>query len=443
MRTRSETETALSERETDSRVPAMETTPWRRVLPGEPTAGVAPSGARTASRRRMHRVLLLVENNPYPADFRVRREALALRDAGYQVRVIAPRATGQRWHEVVDGVDVRRFPAVHGARGLAGYALEFGWATSAMLVLSAWVAVSEGFDVIHAANPPDTLWLIAAVFKLAGKRFVYDHHDLAPETYLSRFGVRRRNAPYRVLCLLERCSHAVADVVICTNESYRRVALCRGRKSDRQVYVVRNGPPMAFGQGADLKEPDDGVHRIGYVGTIGPQDGVDHWMRAVGHMVHTFKRRDFLAVVIGDGDSLSDVKRLAGELGIEGHVLFTGRLPEAEVRRELSRTQLCVQPDPLSPLNDVSTMNKLMEYMALGKPTVAFDLVETRFSGEDAAVYVQPNDDREFARQVCLLLDDPSRRSRMGERGRQRVEAALAWEHSVPSLLRAYGALKP
>jgi glycosyltransferase involved in cell wall biosynthesis len=385
-------------------------------------------------------VLLLVENNAYPADFRVRREAGALRDAGCRVAVIAPRDPGQPWTECLDGVSVYRFPAPPGGRGVLGYAFEFGYATLAMLLLTAWVAIRHRVDVIHAANPPDTLCLIGAVFKPFGKRFVFDHHDLAPETYLSRFALPRADLVYRVLRALERASYALADVVIATNESYRRLAISRGGKRPDRVFVVRNGPPLSY----QPLEPDPELvgrarHLIGYIGTIGPQDGVDHWLRAIHEMVFSQGRRDFLAVVIGSGDALPAARALAEALQIEAYVLFTGRLGEFEARRCLSAVAVCVQPDPLSPLNDKSTMNKLMEYMALGKPTVAFDLAETRCSAGEAALYVRPNDERAFAERVSWLLDHPEECARMGEIGRRRVAEGLAWEYSVPHLLRAYG----
>jgi glycosyltransferase involved in cell wall biosynthesis len=385
------------------------------------------------------RVLLLVENNTYPSDFRVRREAHALRDAGYQVSVIAPRGPHQAWTEDSDGVSVYRFPAPPGGQGLISYALEFGYATFAMMLLTAWVAVRNGVDVIHAANPPDSLFLIGAIFKLFGKRFVYDQHDLSPETYLSRFGRVRGSLTYRALRLLERASYAVADVVIATNESYKSAALTRGGKQPEKVFIVRNGPPLSYQPiRSDLHLDRRPKHLIGYVGTIGPQDGLDYWLRAIREMVFTLQRRDFLAIIIGSGDALPGIQALARDLCVEDYVHFTGRLDELEARKYLSAVAICVQPDPLSPLNDKSTMNKLMEYMALGKATVAFDLLETRFSAQGAALYVPPNDELEFATRVSWLLDHPEECERMGATGMERVARFLAWEYSVPNLLRAY-----
>ncbi len=238
---------------------------------------------------------------------------------------------------------------------------------------------------------------------------------------------------------MERRTYAVSDIVIATNETYRRRAIDEGGLPADKVFVVRNGPPLSY---QPLPPPAELSGRapfiIGYVGTIGTQDGLDYWLRAIKHLVTTFDRRDFLAVIIGDGDAMPDLRVLARELQVEEFVMFTGRLPELDARRYLSGAALCVQPDPSGPLNDHCTMNKLMEYMALGKATVAFDLPETRFSGGEATVYVANNDEREFAHQVDRLLGDPHERSRRGEIGRQRVASALAWEYSVAPLVQAY-----
>lgn len=389
--------------------------------------------------QRRPRVLMLVENNAYPRDFRVRREATALQDAGFDVSVIAPRDPKQPWREQVEGIDVYRFPAPPGGSGLIGYATEFGYATLAMLVLAVWVAIRKGVDVIHAANPPDTLFIIGAFFRLFGTHFVFDHHDLAPETYLSRFSHQNENLVYRALRFFERLSFSVSSVVISTNESYKRIAIERGGKRPEKVFVVRNGPPLAYQPvNPDPELKNRASHLIGYIGTIGPQDGLDYWLRSIHEIVHALGRRDFLSVIIGDGDALSSIRRLALDLDVDSYVLFTGRLNEKEARRYLSAASICVQPDPQSPLNDRSTMNKLMEYMALGKPTVAFDLIETRFSADRAAIYVAPNDTGAFARQVVRLMDDSELCRELGEVGRRRVAEQLAWEYSVPNLIAAY-----
>jgi glycosyltransferase involved in cell wall biosynthesis len=384
------------------------------------------------------KVLFLVENNSYPQDFRVRREALALRDAGCNVSVIAPRGKSEAWAEVVDSIHIYRFPAPPAGKSFLGYAFEYAYATLAILILALWVAIRRGVDVVHAANPPDTLAVVAGVLKLFGKRFVFDQHDLCPEIYLCRTQTPAR-LPSSLLRLLERLSYSLADVVIVTNQSYKEIALSRGRVPESKVFIVRNGPPLSYTPMPPIPELRRSArYLIGYVGTIGPQDGLDYWMRAIREIRFTLKRSDFVAVVIGDGDALPSVRALSETLGIASHVLFTGRLPESDARRLLSSVDVCVQPDPLNPLNDKSTMNKLMEYMALGKACVAFDLVETRVSAADAALYAHANDEFAFASHVVWLLDHPQERRRMGEIGSERIERYLAWEYSIAPLTRAY-----
>jgi glycosyltransferase involved in cell wall biosynthesis len=382
-------------------------------------------------------VLLLVENNPYPQDFRVRREALALQQHGCEVRVIAPRGAGQPWRETIAGVDVRRFPMPPAGTGLVGYAIEFGWSTAVMALMALWTAVRRGVDVVHAANPPDTLVFIALLLRPLGARFVFDHHDLSPEIYLARGG--SNPSLIRILKFLERLSMRSAHAVISTNESYRRVAIERCAKAPEDVFVVRNGPPLSYVP----MTPDPALaararYIVGYVGTIGRQDGLDYLVKAMSHLVKMQGRADVLAVIVGDGDELPVIRALSTQLGLDDNILFTGRLDEARTRQTLSAATVCVQPDPSGQLNDHSTMNKMMEYMALGKPVVAFGLTETRFSAGEAALYARNNDTQEFAELIDRLLRDPEERERMGRVGRARVDRQLAWEHSVPNLVACY-----
>jgi glycosyltransferase involved in cell wall biosynthesis len=389
------------------------------------------------------KVLLLVENNTYPFDVRIRREAEALREAGYQVVVICPHKQGQPYHEISDEIIVYRFPYPPQGSGFLGYVVEFGYATSAMLVLSVWVWLRLGVDIIHAANPPDTLFVIGMMFRLLKKKFVFDQHDLSPETYLARFNKRKTDSLYRILRWLERCSYGTADIIIVTNQSYKKVAIERGDKTADEIYVVRNGPPLTYKSVLpDIELATKARYLIGYIGMMGPQDGVDYWLRAIHEMVFHFHRRDFLAVIIGSGDAVTGLHQLAHDLNIESYVWFTGYMSESDAIRYLSTMHICVQPDPLNPLNDNSTMIKMMEYMALGKPTVAFDLKETRFSARDSAMYARPNDIRDFAEKVIWLMNNPDARLAMGAFAKQRVTSKLAWEYSVPELVKAYLVLR-
>lgn len=385
-------------------------------------------------------VLMLLENQTYPQDPRVRREAVSLVGAGYRVAVIAPGRKGQARHETLEGVAVYRYPAPPGGSSLPSYLLEYGYAMVAAFFLSLFVFARQGFDIVHAHNPPDTFVLIALFYKFLGKRFIFDHHDLAPEMYYARFGNSGNRLVYRTLLAFEKLSFWLADHVIATNESYKAVALRRGGLEEGCVTVVRNGPEL---ERVRLVEEDKALRQkapiiLGYVGVMGPQDGIDYLLRALRHLAYDLGRRDFFCVLIGRGDARSAMKGLAEALGVADYVWFTGWVTDEELVRYLSTADICVDPDPSNPFNDRCTMIKMTEYMALGKPIVAFDLPEHRYTAQDAALYAPPNDELEFARALAQLMDDPARRRAMGERGRRRIETELAWRYSVPHLLSAY-----
>jgi glycosyltransferase involved in cell wall biosynthesis len=384
------------------------------------------------------RVLIIVQNLSVPFDRRVWLEACSLRDAGFQVSVVCPMGTGEEEHEMLEGIRIRRYPTPPDARGLATYVYEFAycWLRTARLVLRAHRA--EGFDIIQACNPPDTFWALALPFKLAGRRFVFDQHDLCPEVYESRFPNGSR-VLLRGLRLLERATYAVADHVISTNDSYRATAMERGDVPSKDITVVRTGPdPEFLRRGEPNADWRHGRRYLcAYLGVMGPQDGVDLALRAAAELVRA-GREDIQFVFMGKGDSTDDLVELAERLGIADIVTFTGRVPDEVVAEVLSTADLGLSPDPLNPLNDVSTMNKTMEYMAFELPVVAFDLKETRVSAAAAADYVEPNDVTAYARAIAGLLDDPERRRQMGEQGRQRVVEALAWRHQAPRYVEAY-----
>jgi glycosyltransferase involved in cell wall biosynthesis len=400
---------------------------------------------------------MLVENN-FPQDTRVRNEAFTLAEDGFAVTVIALRAPGQKQHEIVRGVSVYRIPRLtlfkklprtpsaswlqarlNKLRTVVGYVSEYAYFTSACLFVSLYVAVTDGVDVVHAHNPPDTLFIVGAVHKLLGKKFVFDHHDLSPELYRSRYKTGG-GLVARVLQLFETLSVKLADVLIATNESYRAIDIERSHIDPDKVFVVRNGPDLSR---VRLVEPDpvlkdSGKTILGYVGAMNPQDGVDHLLGALSHLRHVLHRTDFYCVLVGDGDSREGLVALADELGIADQVRFTGFIPDEDLVRYLSTSDISLDPNPSSPLNDVSTWIKVMEYMALSKPVISFDLKETRTSAGPAALYVTPNDEAQFAVAIAQLMDDPVERSRMGACGRMRVETEFGWHITSKNLLAAY-----
>jgi glycosyltransferase involved in cell wall biosynthesis len=388
------------------------------------------------------RVLILVENLPSPFDRRVWQEACALRDAGYVVSIICPTGRGcERKFESIDAIHIYRYNLPIEAAGAAGYAVEYAIALAWTCVLAWRVLLTRGFDVIHACNPPDLLFLIGGFFKLFGKKFVFDHHDLGPELYLAKFG--RRDFFHRLMLKLESWTFRTADVSIASNESYRRIAIGRGRMPPERVFVVRSGPSLAR---VKVLPPDHRLKRgrrylVGYVGVMGKQEGIDYLLRAARHIVLDLGRTDVHFGLVGGGTSLEEMKALAQELGVADYVTFTGRVPDGEMLAMLNTADVCVNPDGANDMNDKSTMNKIMEYMALGKPIVQFDLTEGRYSARRASLYARRNDPLDLAAKLVELLDDPLRRAEMGNYGRRRVENELAWNHEAPKLLAAYEAL--
>jgi glycosyltransferase involved in cell wall biosynthesis len=389
------------------------------------------------------RVLIIVENLTVPFDRRVWMEATSLTEAGFQVSVICP--TGgefTRPYERLEGVAIYRYPAPRATRGHLSYFWEFLYCWVMTAYLSVKVLRREGFDVVQACNPPDTFFLLGWLYKFLGKRFVYDQHDLCPEVYLARFK-RQPNLLYRGLLALERLTYATADLVLVTNESYREVAIQRGRVRPDRVVVVRSAPDMRRFRAAT---PDPALKRgrpylVAYLGVMAPQDGVDVLIDAIEHTVKGRGRTDVSYVLIGSGDSFEDLRALAKARGLEELVTFTGRIPDAEVARIICSADVCVSPDPQNALNDRSTMNKVLEYMALARPIVAFDLKETRYSAGEAAAYARPNDPADFGDRILELLSDEARRAEMGRLGQRRLKETLAWAHSRAALVRSYARL--
>ena len=393
-----------------------------------------------------NRILMLLENLPFPQDLRVRREAFALASAGYKVSVICPSAKGQPSHEIVNGVAVYRYPAPRPAQGFLSYLWEYAYSMAASFLLSLVVFFRDGFDAVHAHNPPDTFVFIAMFYKMFGKRFVYDHHDLSPEMYVARFHGGGKPLVHRALVLFEKLSCQFADQVIVTNESYKKVAMERARVPEKRITIVRNGIDLI--RTFVPVEPDQELRQmgktiIGYVGVMGVQDGVDYLLRALNYLLRGLGRSDFYCVIVGFGDALEDLKNLAQELELQDHVWFTGPIFGERLRQLLAAADICVDSSPANPYTDRSTMFKMMEYMSLGKPIVAFDLPEHRFTAREAAVYVTPNDERLFARALARLMDDPDRRLTLGATGSGRIKTQLAWEYSIPNLLSVYRNVLP
>lgn len=386
------------------------------------------------------KILIIVENLPVPRDIRVWNEARSLRAAGYQVTVLCPMGKGfEAAYELIDGIHVYRHPMPKEGRGALGYLREYGCALIWEALYSSWIYLRRGFQVIQGCNPPDDVFLVALPFKLFGVKYIFDHHDVCPELYLSKYG--RRDLFYKVQLWLEKVTFRLSDVVISTNNTYRELAITRGGMLETDVFVVRNGPDLRTFQ-LVVSKPALKFGKqflVGYVGNMDSQEGLDILLDAVLELKKR-GRRDVHFTCIGGGPGLADLRKMAQEKDLEDMVRFTGRIPDAELLDILSTADVCVNPDRPCMMNSMSTMIKIMEYMALGKPIVQFEGAEGRFSAQEASLYCDGDGNlaANFAEKILWLLDHPEERARMGEFGRRRVETELAWEYSAPHLIAAY-----
>jgi glycosyltransferase involved in cell wall biosynthesis len=389
-------------------------------------------------------ILILVENLSVPFDRRVWQESRALVDAGYRVTVICPMGAKQDREDdvIIEGVRILRYPLRAAQGGPIGYLREYSAALWHTMRLAIRVSRESAIDIVQACNPPDLLFLVALVLRPTGARFVFDHHDLVPELFESRFP-RGGRGLYWLTRIVERLTFAAADAVIATNQSYRKVAIERGKMSPDRVAVVRSAPDLSR---FVRRQNNASLYRgkrylVAYLGVMGPQDGVDYALRALAHLRDEIGRGDVHCIFMGAGDAFEDMVALSEELGLSDMVEFTGRVPDDFVQSCLSTADVCLSPDPPNPLNDVSTMNKVVEYMAMARPIVSFDLREARVSAGEAAVYAPGTDVAAFASAINELLDDPERRERMGRVGRERVERELSWDSSRRHLIDFYGGL--
>ena len=386
------------------------------------------------------RILIIVENLPSPFDRRVWMEATTLRKSGYEVSIICPTGKGfEKEYEVIEGIHIYRHPMPPDVSSVRGYLQEYATALFWEFRLAGKVWRERGFDLVHICNPPDLLFLVAGWYKLLrGVRVIFDHHDINPEMYEAKY--ERRDLFYYGLRLVERLTFAIADVVISTNQSYRQIAITRGKKKAEDIFVVRSGPDLSRFQ-PTAPNPDYRRNRrylVGYVGVMGEPEGIDYLLKAIDYLVHSQERRDIHFMLIGSGPMFEELQQLAQQLGISDYVEFTGRIPDAELLERLSSCDVCVNPDKQMLYNELSTMNKIMEYMAMGKPVVQFDLLEGKRSAGGASVYARGNDAVDFADKIVELLEDAPKRERMGIEGQRRMKEKLEWRHQAPKLLAAY-----
>jgi glycosyltransferase involved in cell wall biosynthesis len=387
-------------------------------------------------------VLIIVENLPVPFDRRVWQEASTLNEAGYNVSIICPKGKGySESFQVIDGIEIFRHSLPFEADRILGYVGEYLWALCAQIYLTLRICLTRKKHILHACNPPDTIFIIGIFFRLFGKKFVFDHHDICPELFDVKFG--HRGLAYKLSVFLERCSFAVANISIATNESYARIAVTRGRMKREKVFIVRSGPDLRrirrVPEESELKCGKS--HLVAYVGVMGKQEGLDLLLESIKYLVDQMQREDIHFALVGGGTELETLKEYAKELEVEPYVTFFGRVPDDRLLEVLSTADVCVNPDRVNEMNSMSTMNKILEYMALGKAIVQYEMVEGRVSAGDSSLYASPNDSDDFAQKIVELIDNPKLREKMGKAGRAKIESSLSWRHQSKKLIEAYSTL--
>lgn len=385
------------------------------------------------------KILIIVENLPVPFDGRVWKEACSLHKAGYDVTVLCPKGKGySRSYEHLAGIHIYRHPMPKEGNTPLGYVWEYGCALFWEFLYSWWIYFRHGFQIIQGCNPPDDVFLVALPFKLLGVKYIFDHHDVNPELYFSKY--ERKDIFYTIQVWLEKLTFHFSDVVMSTNHSYKEIAVQRGGLPPEEVFVVRNGPDLETFRPvpAKLELKNGKKYLVAYVGNMSTQEGLDILLN-VADYIKRMGRDDVHFTCVGGGPGLATLRQMVKDKNLADSVTFTGRISDAELLDILSTADVCVNPDKPCEMNNISTMIKIMEYMALGKPIVQFDLKEGRFSAQQASLYSNNQDQvADFANNILWLLDHPEERTKMGEFGRKRVETELAWEYSVDHLLAAY-----
>jgi glycosyltransferase involved in cell wall biosynthesis len=385
------------------------------------------------------KLLIIVENLPVPFDTRVWKEATSLHRANYDVTVLCPKGKGfEHGYELIDGIHIYRHPAPKEGNSLFGYLWEYGLSFLLECIFAWWIYLRQGFHVIQGCNPPDNIFLVALQFKLFGVKYLFDHHDVNPELYFSKY--EKKGLFYRIQVWLEKMTFGVSDTVISTNNSYKEIAVTRGGMHPDDVFVVRNGPDLdTFKLVPSIPALKYGkLYLVGYVGVISAQEGLDILLDVAEH-IKSMGRQDIHFTCVGGGPGLASLQKIVQDKHLGDIVNFTGRVSDKELLDILSTSDVCVNPDKPCEMNDMSTMIKIMEYMALGKPIVQFDLKEGKYSAQEASLYAgRDNRVANFANGILWLLDHPEERQKMGEFGRKRVQEQLAWEYSVGNLLAAY-----
>lgn len=384
-------------------------------------------------------ILFIVENLPVPFDKRIWLEALAAKEWAYSVSIISPKGRGYTKNfEQIEGINIYRHPMPIEAYGKAAFLIEYVNALFWELLLTIKIFIRKPFHIIHGANPPDHIFIIALFFKIFGAKYIFDHHDISPENYFAKF--IRKDIFYKILLLMEKLTFKTADIVISTNESYKKIALSRENKKSKEVFVVRNGPDLSnvifMKSNEELKKGFD--YLVAYLGVIGNQEGIDILLKAVSYIVYKEDIKNIRFIIIGTGPDWNKMVKLTKEMKLNKYVTFTGFIPYKDLYEILASADICVNPEFKNEFTDKSTMIKIMDYMVFGKPIVQFDTTEGRVTAGESAKYIRNNDEVAFAKTIINLLGDPEKRKKMGDIGRRRIQQVLNWEKQKENLKSAY-----
>jgi glycosyltransferase involved in cell wall biosynthesis len=394
-------------------------------------------------KRKKH-IVFIVENLSVPFDRRVWREANVMYDAGYRISVICPKGLNQdkRSKEIIDGIYIYRYSIPLMQDSKWGYIKEYLKAFFCTFYLLLKINFRHKVHVIHVANPLDIFFPLGWIKKLLRIKFIFDQHDLCPESYLVKYSISKSSMIYKILLWFERQTYNVSDVVVSTNQSIKDIAVERGNIKPDNIFIVRNGPDSDFKKvPVNISVKNNFKYMAAYIGVMGAPDGVENIIYSADYLINTKSYKDIFYILIGYGDEYENIKALISELELSDYFSMPGRISDEDVLTILSAADVCLAPDPKNGLNEFHTMNKIMDYMRMGKPIVSFDLLESKYSAESAAIYVKNNKFADFGDAIIYILENPEVALKMGTAGIERVNKFLKWEISKKELINAYNQL--
>jgi len=383
--------------------------------------------------------LLIVQNNSFPFDKRVYREATSLKENGYNVFVICPRSNHDKEKELVyEEIHIKRYKDYLAKGGVVSYLLEYASSVLKIFFLFLASVIKNKIDVVHVANPPDFFWPIALTCKLFGIKFIYDQHDLSPEMSMVKFQNRILK---KLLMLNEKLTVKFADAIIVVNNNFKERLITEWGTDRNKITVVYNGPHESFRviQNDAMSDKYKNKKVILYIGLMTVNDNIEVIVNAANELINNRNKKDLHFVLIGDGDVRKKMEELAASYSITKNIEFTGIVNHDMVRKFLNVAEVCIAPDLPNGLNEYLTLVKVLEYMKTSKAFVAFKLKETMDFANGAGLYA--DDEADFASKIIYLLENPDVSATMGALGSKIINDNYLWSHSEEKLLNLYKSL--